>query len=106
MRFRWFEASNSDHGQNGALEWSEIVPGHKQIFFDLDGDDDDVADGGSGEPEPEVSMGGDSGFLSNTHEIMSLSKRDEGRRFACSASQGLGLWSQKSEPFVLRPECE
>ena len=105
MRFRWFEAS-AEHEENGSLEWSEIIPDQNENLYELDRDYNDAADVGSGEPEGEVSRGSDSGSLSNALEIEALGKSDDGRRFACSASEGLSLWSQKSQPFVLKPECE
>ena len=129
MRFRWFEAAAAasanrakDGGeQPGTFEWSEIIsPGLGDTSYDLDqgyygnNEDDDVEDAaGSGGAEPEVATrggrggGSGSGSLSDTLEVAeSLDRSDEGRRFACSASEGLGLWSRNSQAFVLRPECE
>lgn len=113
MRFRWFEAEEKDG------EWRELSPdnvtleeGVTPAFNELT-----LADSGLGEysttDEPEMETGsgyveppqtGGPYWLEGALPVGMVARDDEGRKFACRASEGLDLWSDISSPYTLVPQ--
>lgn len=93
MTYRWFERDTKtgawrDFPARAAGDQEQNYTAmQKQNMFDT----------GSGE----VNL---SDWPSGVLTLETIGRKDEGRKFACQASEGLGLWSAMSAPYTLEPE--
>ncbi|PVD27243.1 hypothetical protein C0Q70_12398 [Pomacea canaliculata] len=95
MVFRWFDSADGD-----GRAVSEIIPA----------DHLNASSAETSEPKP-VALGPADGvdehsasrinLTSQTITLQFTRKSDEGRQFACSASEGLGLWSEWSDRYTV-----
>lgn len=100
MVFRWFDSADGD-----GRAVSEIIP--------ADHLNASSAETLERQPEalgPAVAVDKRSAaginFTSQTIILQFTRKSDEGRQFACSASEGLGLWSEWSDRYTVHLQGE